>query len=338
MEKLDIRPIIDAILENVKKHELEQKGAYRRWLWQDAKGRRNLGINEYGCADAMNILYTIGRFPKGKDREDALKVLRSLQHEDTGLFEEDSREYKHHPMHTTAHCAAAIELFDEEIAYKPTALMKYFTKEGLYELLDSLDWRGNPWAESHKGAGIFVTGILTNSVDLEWQRAYFDYLYDNTDPDWGMSKQGYIDTDAIGPHAHLNGWFHYMFNMQYAKKPLKYPDKLIDSCLKMYNEDLLGERFAYEFGFREIDWVFAINRAARETPHRFAEVKAALLDFAKKFIPYLDSVDYEKNDGANDLHMLFGTICALAELQAALPGVIESSRPLKLVLDRRPFI
>ncbi|MDF3130566.1 hypothetical protein P0Y35_15265 [Kiritimatiellaeota bacterium B1221] len=50
------------------------------------------------------------------------------------------------------------------------------------------------------------------------------------------------------------------------------------------------------------------------------------------------SENIEKADGLNDLHMLFGSLCALAELQASLPGVLTSSRPLKLVLDRRPFI
>ena len=44
------------------------------------------------------------------------------------------------------------------------------------------------------------------------------------------------------------------------------------------------------------------------------------------------------DDGLNDLHALFGAVCCLAELQAALPGEITSEKPLKLVLDRRPFI
>lgn len=38
------------------------------------------------------------------------------------------------------------------------------------------------------------------------------------------------------------------------------------------------------------------------------------------------------------LHMLFGSVCALAELQTALPGKIITEKPLRLVLDRRPFV
>ena len=129
-----------------------------------------------------------------------------------------------------------------------------------------------------------------------------------------------------------------MFNMQYAKKPLKYPEKLIDTCLSLYKEKRLQPKFAHYIGFSEIDWVYAINRASRETPHRHTEVKEYLYTMAKDFIEYLEGLDFETDDSVNDLHMLFGAVCALAELQAALPGKIESTKPLKLVLDRRPFI
>ena len=88
----------------------------------------------------------------------------------------------------------------------------------------------------------------------------------------------------------------------------------------------------------EIDWIFAMNRAARQTPHRFHEVKALLRDFAGKYVDYLYSLDAKTDDDFNDLHILFGVMCALTELQLALPGELESDVPLKLALDRRPFI
>ena len=61
-------------------------------------------------------------------------------------------------------------------------------------------------------------------------------------------------------------------------------------------------------------------------------------DFAEKYLDYMDGVDGEKDDSFNDLHMLFGAVCALAELQLALPGEIITTVPMKIVLDRRPFI
>ena len=53
---------------------------------------------------------------------------------------------------------------------------------------------------------------------------------------------------------------------------------------------------------------------------------------------FLLELDPATHENFNDLHTLFGCICALAELQAALPGYLASDKPLKLVLDRRPFI
>ena len=56
------------------------------------------------------------------------------------------------------------------------------------------------------------------------------------------------------------------------------------------------------------------------------------------FVVVVVVLDEKTHDGLNDMHTLFGCICALAELQSFLPGEIVSDVPLKLVLDRRPFI
>ena len=330
---INLDSLIDKIHAVVKRHYLGN-GAYARYLWQDEQGSRKMGINEYGCADALNILYSIGRFPRGEERTQALEALLGLQNSETGLFVEET----HHYIHTTAHCTAAIELFDEVPKYPVKAMQHVFTKEGIKELLDSLDWCGRPWPQSHQGAGAYVVGVLTDSVDLEWQDYYFKLISDATDEKWGMSRAGTVDGGTAPACHHLYGWFHYMFNMEYAKRPLKYPELLIDSCIKMYDENLLGKTFGRYIGFCEIDWVYALNRATRQTPHRFQEAKARLRDFAYKFVAYLNSLDFDTDDGVNDLHMLFGTVCALAELETALPGEIVSTRPLRLVLDRRPFI
>jgi len=326
---------IDSLTEKfagiVASHELGE-GKYTRWLWQNEKGTRELGNNEYGCADAMNILYTIGRFPTGKAREDALNALLDLQDAKTGLFTEST----HHPIHTTAHCIAAIELFDARPRYPLHDLKKYQTVEGLYGLLESLDWKNDPWSQSHQGAGIYAASVLAGEVDLEWQRAYFKWLWDNTDPKYGMSKAGTIDGGTAKLNHHMAGWFHYSFNNEYGRRPMRYPDKIIDSCLTMRKTEL--QNMGRNTGFIQIDWIFCMTRAMRQTTHRFDEARQAVLDFGREYVAWMDSVDHEKHDGMNDLHSLFGTVCAVAELQRALPGEFESTVPWKLVLDRRPFI
>ena len=103
----DIQPIIDRALRAIETHRLDQPGSYARWIWQDEKGSRELGLNEYGCADAANILYMVGAFPSDPaERAIWVETLRSFQNPETGLFNEAT----HHPYHTTAHCIAALEL------------------------------------------------------------------------------------------------------------------------------------------------------------------------------------------------------------------------------------
>ena len=136
----------------------------------------------------------------------------------------------------------------------------------------------------------------------------------------------------------MGGTFHYVFNMENHKRALKYPEKLIDTCLDLYYSNAIRDDFGICCGFLEIDWVYCITRALRQSHHRPKDCKEALVKFEKDYLDYLYSVDYKTDDGFNDLHMLFGATCALAELASALPSTIETTRPLKLVLDRRPFI
>lgn len=331
---INIDNIIENIYNTVKSHRIEE-GKYARWLWQSERGNRQLGINEYGCADAANILYTIGKFPSiVEDREAWISALQDLQDPTTGLFVEAT----HHPIHTTAHCIAALELFDAKPKYPLTDLMQYSTKEGLYGLLEGLDWLGNPWPQSHQGAGIYAAMVLADAVDTKWEDDYFDWFWENADPISGMWKKGSVQEGESPAYKVMAAAFHYLFNHEYAHRPLRYPEKFVDSLLDMYNKKEIGSRFGEGIGFIDVDWVYCVNRATRQTSYRYDECKKVLAEFAVTITDFLNSIDAKTHDGFNDLHMLFGTTCCLAELQQALPGMIRSTKPLKLVLDRRPFI
>ena len=137
----------------------------------------------------------------------------------------------------------------------------------------------------------------------------------------------------------MAGGFHYLFNHEHAHQPMPYPETVIDTCLEMYERQAFTDHFMHAIGFLEVDWLYCLNRAARQRPaYRAEECRAAIEDFAIKYTDYLNSLNTETHDGVNDLHALFGTVCALAELQAALPGKIITDKPMRLVLDRRPFI
>ena len=229
-----------------------------------------------------------------------------------------------------------MELFDAKPQYSLKKLEEYATKEGMIHLLENLDWEKDPWDMSHRGAGIYAALVLTGCVNVEWQDAYFSWLWENADEKTGLWRKGTISAEDTGIFPYIAGTFHYLFNHEYAKRPLRYPERMMDTCLAYYRKT--KENFGRAIGFSQIDWVYCLNRASRQTAYCFREGKEALTDFACRYITYLKDVDIKTDDHFNDLHALFGTVCCLAELQQALPGIIRSPKPLKLVLDRRPFI
>lgn len=335
MKTVNLDVLVERIADCVKRHELSA-GCYARWLWQKLNKRgepRELGRNEYGCADAANILYIIGRFPsEPAERAEWVRNLQELQDPETGMYTEAT----HHTIHTTAHCMAALELFDMKPLYKAKALEKYTTKEGLYELLEKeVPWEVNPWPASHRGAGILPCLTNTDMVGLEWKNWYFDWFWEHSDPEIGFFTYG--NREGIELYKHMAGGFHYMFNHEAERRPYRYPEKIIDSCLTLM-EDARSVKMLDHCGFLEIDVVYALTRAMRQTPHRFYEGKAALEKFAEEYIEMMMGLDPMTDESFNDLHMLFGAVCCLAELQTALPGKILTTKPLRLVLDRRPFI
>ena len=323
--------ILDDFIKEVRHcidtHKLENEGEYARWLWGAG---RELGINEYGVADAANILYTINDFPTDqKTRDGFVKALRAMQNPETGMY----KEATHPTIHTTAHCTAALELFDAKPLYECKMLENLKDKEELYNFLEKINWN-KPWGGSHNGAGLFVAMTNTDMVDLEWKNWYFDWMWENSDPETGFVVYG----EKTAPlHEYMAGGFHYMFNHESEKRPYRYPDKIIDTCLYLMST-LAGGLMLKNCTFIEVDVVYSLSRAMRQSPHRFYEAKKALEDFSEKYVEFLFGIDYEKDDCFNDLHCLFGAMCCLAELQSVLPGKILTSKPLRLVLDRRPFI
>jgi len=333
--RYSLDPIIDKVRATLKTHELDEPGKYARWIWQNKEQSRDLGVNAYGCADALNILYTIGDFPSTEEERCGwIKNMQALQVPETGEFPEGT----HFVLHTTAHCIAALELLDQKPLYPVKFVEKYLEKENLYHLLDHLDWLKSPWNNSHIGAGIYVSLVLSGMADSEWKKWYFDWLYQEADPETGMWRKGFVKAPGTAPFLwHMAGTFHYLFNHEYEKMPLRYPEKLVDSCLDIFYETP-PEDLGQNTGFLEIDWIYCINRAFRQCGHRASEVKQACADFARRLYEYLMSIDTATHDGFNDLHSLFGTVCALAELSQSVYGIYEVERPLRLVLDRRPFI
>jgi hypothetical protein len=334
----DLSDFVASVLALVDRHAIVESGpgAFRRFSRRDAEGERDLGLNPYGCADAANILYTVDCLPRSPElRAGWVATLQSLQDPGDGLF----RESTHHPVHTTAHCLAALELFDARPRHALSALAPLRDPAAMERFLDQLDWAGNPWLASHRGAGLYAALHLAGELDATWEDRYFAWLAAKTDPERGLLRRGAVPAGPEGDRLlfpALAGTFHYLFNAQHAGRAVPHPEALIDTCLDIHDRSLFP--FSKFVGFAEIDWLYCLHRAVRQCGHRWQEARRALRSFAARHVAYLAGLDPESDDGLDDLHALFGTLCALAELQQALPGEIQTERPLRLVLDRRPFI
>lgn len=333
---LDLTSFCESVLRIVDRHALDDPGAYARWTLPGPDGPRDRRANPYGCADAANILYTLGHMPRSPAMRDGFVArLRAFQDPGDGLFYEAT----HHPIHTTAHCLAALELFDAGPGSPLTGLAPLRDPGSMEDFLDGLDWAGNPWIESHRGAGLYAALWLAGETDRAWEERYFAWIEREVDPDSGLLRRGCVQPPPDGDpmrFPQLAGTFHYLFNLEHARRPHPHPEALVDTCLDLEQRTLFP--LSSFVGFAEIDWVYCLNRAVRRSGHRLEEARDAMRRFARRHCAFLEGLDPETDAGLDDLHGLFGTLCALAELQQALPGELASPRPLRLVLDRRPFI
>lgn len=328
----DLRPLIKDIKKIVDRHYLGEPGKYARWITQDAKNSRNLGAIPYGCANAANILYTIGELPTDSaEREAFIKVLQDFQNKDNGLFENPGN----FATHTTAFVSGALNLLDAKPLYKASGFSKYSTKEGLFEFMDSIDWAKDPWLGAHLGAGIYASMLLTETIGDEWEDYYFEWLDNNADATTGLWKKDALEGAPL--FHYLASTFHYVFNYEHAKRALPYPKELLDTCIKAYYDGACMD-FSKSIGWPDIDFTYMLARVQRRAGVKYEETQKILKEIADGLITQLLNMNIEESDSLNDLNTLFAIVCALAVLQDALPGYIRTSKPLKLVLDKRPFL
>ena len=208
----------------------------------------------------MNLLYTLDELPTdATTRASWTESLRSWQEPDTGLF----REASHDPIHTTAHCVAALECFDARLRAPLAALAPLRDPAAMERFLDALDWAGHPWTESHKGAGLYAALHLAGETTPEWESRYFAWLAREGDAETGLWRQGAVPLgEASLPllFPHLAGTFHYLFNCVHAGAAPPHPAALAAICERIYAARVYP--LARFVSFAEVDWVYCLHRAA----------------------------------------------------------------------------
>lgn len=319
----DLRSFINQVEVEVQKHNTGEPGKYSRWLKQDMKGDRDMNASVYGSSIAVDILYTIGRIPD-KDREFFIKEIKSYQNPENGIFHYDGSV----ECHTTAFASGALELLNAKPDYKLSGFSDYFTREGLFSFMNNIDWDNDPWLGAHWGAGIYGAMLLTGSVDDDWEDYYFEWLDATEDVKTGL----WMGSNAPLFH-YLAAAFHYVFNYEYAKRPIKHIDKILDTCIDAYNNEI--KSYFEKAGWPYIDYTYLLVHASRRSGKRHEECQSIIRELADRL---MGMVLNDNNALFDDMNTMLAVISAIAVMQDAIPGLIKTSVPLQLILNRRPFI
>ena len=328
----DLTDFIKSVYEIVEKHRVDDNGIYSEKVCQNEEDR-TLGMIMYGSAEAVNILYTIRRIPTDENvRKKYIKTLQQFQNADSGLFEKPGN----YTTHTTAFMSGALNLLGAKPMYRAFEFDKYKEEEELKRLMNTIDWEGNPWLGAHIGAGIYSSILLTGNYNPEWEELYFKWLDENQDEKTGLWKKGSINSD-VPMFSYIAAAFHYVFIYEYTRRKIPYQEKLLDTCIRAYNEGNCPD-FSTAIGWHDIDYTYILYRLAKRTGYSGDEVGTILKKIADDFIKLILGMDPYKSEELNNLNKLLAVVSALAILQEALPGEIKTENPLRLVLDKTPFI
>lgn len=334
-QRYDLTPFIDDVRRRVAELNLGSPGRYLNSL--DAERYDQSKPDAYGCADAANILYSLGELPAaGAERDAFVAELQAHQDQETGEFNHQT----HTRYHTTGQVVGGLEVLDARPLYPLRFLQPLLEPGALERFLDQLAWADDPWFSSWDGAGAAAALAVTGEAPVEWFDRYFSWLDAETDPETGFLRKGRMLPFEVprGRFANLAGTFHYFFNYAHLRRPVPYPERVIDSALQLYEKEPYP--IAREVvGYPEVDWVYVITTALKQTSHRHDEAIAALWDVAGRVAAAVnDPAHRAANPYLKTMHGMLGTVCTVAELQTALPGAYHTPRPLRHVLNRRPFI
>jgi hypothetical protein len=288
----------------------------------------------YGVADMACTLYTVGALhPSVKEREEWAAAFELFQNPSTGWFiEKDPRTLSQ--QHNTAFALGAMQLFDLSPRY-PLNMGSEYSDISAY--LNSLNWKTGVYTDSHKGAGIGSIYTLVPTLhSTAWFSKYFETCDELFDPNNGMMGR---DKSAGGDMDQIGGTFHYSFLYQFFNRQMLYPEKRIDAVLRLQQPN--GYWSTSNHLWLTLDAIYLMTRTLRYCPHRYEDVRACVQRTLRAlqqdvYSPEGRKTVFSKMDG---VHSLTAAISIAAEAQNFL-GIKEviTDWPLKLVLDRRPFI
>jgi hypothetical protein len=328
----DVQPFVDWVLGAF---EPEARVGAATGEYGAAPGATEVDL--YGTCDMACVLYSLRALPLDSEaRRRWAGVIGEFQSTATGHYIERNQP-SHVELHVSAYAIAALELLDHLPAHRLRFAEPLRSPAAVSGFLGGRDWKDWVYLESHAGAGI--GSIFANVPSLGsrlWFDAYFAVLDAHLDPINGMHGDGKPpggDTDQIG------GTFHYAFLHETFRRRLAHAQTRIDTVLGLQDDDGI-----WDPGnplWLTLDAVYLLSRGVQHSGHRRADVEAAIGRALDHLTDRCLSVDGRQRSfcGPMGTHSLTAAVSLLAEAQAFLGGeAVRSDAPLRLVLDRRPFV
>lgn len=322
----DMRPFVTWILETFEPSVKlgKQAGQYAR--------KPGEGLELYGVSDMASIFYTLNVLnADDQARTQWAEAFQAFQRPSDGWLIE--RSPTHDPLHNTAYALASMQLLD----LRPKLPVRPPENDDPKVFFQTIDWEKNVYLGSHRGAGL---GSIRYNVPEpnrpEWFKAYFetcDALFDPHNGMMGKNKPAGGDFDQVG------GTFHYSFLYETFHRRMPYPEARIDAIIGLQQSD--GYWDTSNHLWLTLDAIYLMTRTLRYAPHRIDDVRAVV---RKTLTTLMDDVYSESGrvksfNGQLPTHSVMAAVSILAEAQIFLgAGEIVTERPLRLVLDRRPFI
>lgn len=301
-----------------------------------ALGPGGSAVHLYGISDMACVLYAVGALhPTEEERAQWAMHFQSLQDPDSGYLA--AKPPAHGILHNTAFALGATNLLEIRPLYPLRFAAEYASREKVEAWLDGLDWQTGVYGGSHNGAGLAsALALVPGTVPPEWFGWYFDRLDTYVDPNNGMlgrNKPPGGDTDQIG------GTFHYLFIYEHYHRRMPCPEARVDAILGLQMDN--GEWDSGNPWWMTIDALYMLTRGVRHSQHRAADVREAVRRTAATCLErVMDSACRQKYFGKGmAVHTLTAATNLFAEIQEFLGAdEVVTDEPMRLILDKRPFI
>ncbi len=279
---------------------------------------------------------------KNEDIKKWIKVIQSYQNPKTGWIKEPGFNFGYHfKEHSTAFAVSILKLLNSKPQYRLKISNKLNSKRKVEKWLRTKpEWGLLFWPGSHRGGGI---GAIYATLGSDYYphenffKWYFDWLDSRADRNVGYWRLGwnYKFKKRLTKHE-LGGSIHYYWIYEFFNHPIPYPEKVIDSTLKLQNEyGLWDGDVSYCI---DLDAIFSLNRCCIQTNgYRKDDIKGSILKYLDYTIPTLNNKEFLFSHYDNT-HRLTGCLEAIAEIQKYYPELFDMSQPWKETLDITPWI